>query len=152
MLKLHKWAFRWDGTMLWVYWETSSSGPWLFTVMEQRAVKEGRLWAHQSRIPRGLLFVSGGDPLHTDHFAKQILILPLIAFLFFTGRWRQLFFLAVGERYSENVVLYWSHLVNSVQFIHLLDNALNYYHVKVNQFKTLTENKLVLIINWSFFF
>lgn len=41
--------------------------------------------AHQSRVPRALLLVPGGDPIHAHHFAKQILILPLVALLFLAG-------------------------------------------------------------------
>lgn len=56
---------------------------------------EKRRGAHQSRIPRRLLLVPGGDPLHAHHFAEQILILPLVALLFLAGGRRQLLFLTV---------------------------------------------------------
>lgn len=57
-----------------------------------------KAWTHQSRIPRALLFVAGGNPLHADHFAKQIFILPLVALLFLTRGGGQLLLLTGGGK------------------------------------------------------
>lgn len=65
--------------------------------------------AHQGWVPRALLLVPAGDPVHTHHFAEQILVLPLVALLFLAGGRGQLLLLTVDgmemllRRYVEQL-------------------------------------------------
>lgn len=120
VLVLHKQSLRCNGTKQREYRRLSSSGPTFLTIMEVR------VWAHQCRVPRGLLLVPRGNPLHTDHFPKQILILPLVALLLFAGGWGQLFFLTAGD--TEEPLSYFKSLqlkswttfffLNNCMFVH----------------------------------
>lgn len=61
---------------------------------------EGKKETDQSRVPRRLLFVVAGDPLHHDNLAEQIFVLSLVVVLFLTGGGRRLFLLTVKGKES----------------------------------------------------